>query len=69
MEKEKEFFGKMRAEQIDTLIKRLNELKDDSFMVAFKDDRELYKKQVDDIFNSWDRYFDYITMKKFFEQN
>jgi len=69
MEKEKEFFNKMRIEQIDRLIKRLNELKDDSIITAFRNDREMYKKQVDDIFNSFDKGIEYVSMKKFFDEN
>lgn len=69
MEKEKEFFNKMRVEQIDSLIRQLNELKDDSVMTAFRNDKELYKHKVDDIFNSFDKGNEYMAMKKFFDSN
>jgi transposase len=69
MEKEKEFFEKMRLEKIDNLIKKLNELKDFNSMCAFRTDRDFYKKDIDDIFNSFDDGNNYLSMKKFFEQN
>lgn len=36
-------------------------------MIAFRNDRGFYKKRIDDIFDSYEKEFDYITMKKFFE--
>ena len=69
MEKEKEFFEKMRSEKIDNLIKKLNELKDFNSMCAFRTARDFYKKDIDDIFNSFDDGNNYLSMKKFFEEN
>ncbi len=67
--KEKEFFEKTRHEKIDNLIKKLNILKDYNSMCAFRTDRDFYKKDIDDIFNSFDNGNNYISMKKFFEKN
>jgi transposase len=69
MEKEKEFFEKMRVEKINNLVKKLNELKDFNSMCVFRTDRDFYKKDIDDIFNSFDDGNIYLSMKKFFEQN
>jgi len=69
MEREKEFFEKIRSEKIDSLIKKLNELKDFGSMCAFRNDRDFYKRDIDDIFNSFDDGQNYLSMKKFFEGN
>ena len=69
MEKEKEFFNKVRESQIDELILHLNILKDENMMITFSNGKDRYQRMFDDIFDSFENHQHYITMKKYFDEN
>lgn len=63
----KEFFTRLRIEKIDAFIKSLEELKQDHLMATFRNDRDFYKKWIDEVFDLFDKEQDYITFSKVIE--
>ncbi len=61
--KEKEFFLKQRADDIDELVKLLNNLKDGTSMHNWRNSKNVLKEKIDKIFLNYEFSLNYSAIK------